>query len=165
MNLFSRSSKKDFVNPLPAGKPAPKFTLPANTGAEISLADFRGRPVVLVFYPADHSAVCSNQLVLYNEARDLFAEYDAQILGISTDDLATHREFAASLNLDFPLLSDIDPDGEVAGRFGVYNAADNLCERALFVIDQAGIIRWSYLSPRGENPGAHGILNALDSVT
>ena len=121
--------------------------------------------MVLVFYPADHTPVCANQLVLYSEASNMFAEYDAQLLGISTDDLATHRKFSEAINLEFPLLADDDPPGAVARQYGVYNEGDNMCERAMFVVDKDGIIRWSYLSPRDENPGAHGILHALNIIT
>lgn len=165
MNIFSnKPTQTVLIDPLPAGTLAPDFTLPATTREEITLSNFRGQPVVLIFYPADHTSVCSNQLVLYNEARDLFSEYNAQLLGISTDDIATHREFANSLSLHFPLLSDVDPLGNVANQYGVFNEADKLSERAIFVIDQQGIIHWSYLSPRNVNPGAHGILYALESL-
>jgi peroxiredoxin len=130
----------------------------------MTLSEFQGRPVVLVFYPADESPVCSNQLALYNEALHLFEEHEAQLLGISVDDVASHQAFAGSLNLRFPLLADDDPAGDVAGRYGVFNDHDGKSERALFVVDPAGVIRWSHVSPRKVNPGAHGILQALESL-
>jgi peroxiredoxin len=164
MKFFTRSSPSNSAEPLPAGVPAPDFTLPATTGAPISLAEYHGRPVILVFYPADHSSVCSNQLVLYNEALDLFKKHDAQLLGISTDDVQTHLEFAAALKLAFPLLADIEPPGAVARRYGVFHEADKMSERAMFVIDREGLVHWSYLSPRDQNPGAHGILHALETL-
>ena len=143
---------------------APDFSLVVSNGETINLSEYQGRPVVLIFYPADESSVCSNQLALYNEALHLFEEHDAQLLGISVDDVASHQAFARSLNLRFPLLADDDPAGDVAGRYGVFNERDGKSERALFVVDPAGVIRWSHLSPRKVNPGAHGILQALESL-
>jgi peroxiredoxin len=163
--LFSRKeTATKLPQPLPPGKPAPDFSLPSTTGEQITLSDLRGRPVVLVFYPADHSSVCSNQLALYNEALHLFREHDAHILGISVDDMSSHQDFARDLKLNFPLLSDTDPHGAVSRAYGVYSERDNNSERALFVIDADGVIRWSYVSPRGINPGANGILEALESL-
>lgn len=159
-NKTTQSSPK----PLPAGNKAPDFILTSDSGEEIALKEFRGRPVVLVFYPEDNSSVCSNQLALYNEAYHLFEEHDAQLLGISVDDQASHKEFAESLNLRFPLLADDDPTGEIARAYGVYDENDQVAERALFVLDADGDINWRYVAPRGVNPGAHGILDALESM-
>ncbi len=155
---------KDHHELLAPGTLAPEFSLPSTPDNIIKLSDLRGRPVILVFYPADESPVCSNQLALYNEALRLFQEYEAQILGISTDDIASHQAFAQSLKLDFPLLSDDDPPGAVARAYGAYDERDAKNERALFVLDEEGAIRWSYLSPRNVNPGANGILHALESL-
>ncbi len=119
---------------------------------------------MLVFYPADESSVCTSQLALYNEARHLFEEHGAQLLGVSVDGVASHQAFAKSLDLRFPLLADDDPTGDVAGRYGVFNRNDGVSERALFVVDPEGVIHWSHIASRGENPGAHGILNALESA-
>jgi peroxiredoxin len=150
--------------PLPPGTSAPDFSLPAAPGETVSLSDFRGRPVILVFYPADWSPVCGDQVALYNEILDEFKEYDAELLGISADGAWCHAAFARDRKLRFKLLSDFEPKGEVARRYGVYRAADGISERALFVIDAYGIIRWSYVSPIEINPGADGILRALDSI-
>jgi peroxiredoxin len=120
--------------------------------------------VVLVFYPADASPVCSNQLALYNEAMHLFRAYDAKLLGVSIDDLASHQAFANNLELQFPLLADDDPAGEVAQKYQVLNPDDGKCDRALFVIDREGKIAWRHVSPRGVNPGADGILSALAAM-
>jgi peroxiredoxin len=146
------------------GTPAPEFSLPATTGQALSLSEFRGQPVVLVFYPADGSPVCSNQLALYNEALPLFTEFNAQVLAISVDELASHHSFARELGLAFPLLADSDPQGGTARAYGVYDRDSGDSRRALFVIDGAGTIRWSYVSPRAVNPGADGILAALESI-
>jgi peroxiredoxin len=150
--------------PLTAGTPAPDFRLPATTGRDISLRDFRGRSVVLVFYPADWSPVCGDQLALYNEVLPLFEGYGAQVIGISVDGIWCHQAFAENRNLVFPLLADFEPKGAVARAYGVYDANEGISRRALILVDAQGIIRWSYVSPVGVNPGADGILNALESL-
>jgi len=149
---------------LSPGTDAPDFALPNGASEKVSLRDFRGKPVVLVFYPADFSPVCGDQLVLYNEVLPLFEEYDAQVLAISVDGVWSHKAFAETRNLGFPLLSDFEPKGAVAGAYGVYDAENGYNRRVLFVIDAEGIVRWSYVSPTGVNPGADGILNALASL-
>jgi peroxiredoxin len=149
---------------LPPGTPAPKFTLPATPDQKVSLDDFRGRNVILVFYPADWSPVCSDQLALYNELLDEFARYNAQLLAISVDSVWSHLALARERNYHFPLLSDFHPKGQVARMYGVYREEEGVAERALFVIDGNGIIFWSYLSPIGVNPGADGILKALEDL-
>jgi peroxiredoxin len=152
------------INILAPGTAAPDFTLPGTNGQQIHLEDLKGRPVVLAFYPADHSPVCSSQLALYNEALPLFKDHDAHLLGISTDDIDTHKAFSENLNLSFPLLSDNDPTGEIARAFGAFDEQKENCRRALFVIDEAGIIQWSHISPNDVNPGANGILDALEKI-
>ncbi|HEY3476360.1 MAG TPA: peroxiredoxin family protein [Anaerolineales bacterium] len=143
---------------------APDFTLPSTIDNPISLNNLKGKPVILVFYPEDFTPVCGDQLTLYNELLWLFADFDAQILGISGDSLESHLAFSADRKLDFPLLADSDPLGEVARRYGVFDEESQTCERALFVIDRTGRIAWSYLSPRNVDPGADGILRALESL-
>jgi peroxiredoxin len=149
---------------LPPGIPAPDFSLPSSKGDRLSWRDFLGQPVILAFYPADWSPVCGDQMVLYNEVVTMFEAYGAQLLGISVDGIWSHKAFAESHGLTFPLLADFEPKGEVAKRYGVYNATEGTSQRALFVIDSQGIIRWSYVSPPGVNPGADGILAALESL-
>jgi peroxiredoxin len=150
---------------LEPGTPAPNFTLPSGPGESMSLRNLRGRPVILAFYPADWSPVCGDQVVLYNEILPIFEEYNAQLLGISVDGVWCHRAFAQARNLRFPLLSDFEPKGAVARTYGVYREMDGTTERALFVIDAEGIIRWSYVSPIDTNPGADGILAALEALS
>jgi len=94
----------------------------------------------------------------------LFEEHNAQLLGISVDGKWSHRAYAEDRNLNFPLLSDFEPKGEAAKKYGVYDSESGTCQRALFVIDAQGTIRWSHLSPGGINPGAEGILTALESI-
>jgi peroxiredoxin len=149
---------------LKAGVDAPDFTLSATPDQKISLSEFRGRPVVLVFYPADWSPVCSDQLVLYNELEPEFSEFEARILGISVDGAWCHLAFAKDRKLHMPLLADFEPKGAVARRYGVYQENEGQSQRALFVIDEGGVIRWSYVSPTGVNPGADGIISALESM-
>jgi peroxiredoxin len=130
----------------------------------VSLSAFRGRPVVLAFYPADWSPVCGDQMALYNEMLSEFGKYNAQLLGISVDGVWCHAAFAGDRKLHFPLLADFEPKGAVARQYGVYRDADGLTERALFVVDAEGIVRWSFVSPIGVNPGADGIFDALDAL-
>jgi peroxiredoxin len=149
---------------LKAGTPAPDFSLPVTPDQRISLSEFRGRPVILAFYPADFSPVCGDQLALYNEILPEFHKHHAELLGISVDSAWCHGAYAAQRKLHFPLLSDFEPKGEVARRYGAYREREGTAARALFVIDGEGTIRWSYLSPTGINPGADGILEALESL-
>jgi len=146
------------------GQAAPDFSLHSTPDQIVSLAQLSGRPVVLVFYPADWSPVCGDQVSLYNELLTEFADYDAQIVGISVDGAWCHTAFAKDRRLRFPLLADFEPKGAVARRYGVYNEQGGVSERALFVIDADGVIRWRYVSPIGINPGADGILEALEKL-
>ncbi len=150
---------------LPPGTQAPLFTLASTPDRSYSLADFRGKPVVLAFYPADWSPVCGDQMALYNEMRDEFANYGAQVLGISVDGAWCHKAFAETRRIQFPLLSDFEPKGAISRRYGAYDRQGGVSQRALFVIDGNGVIRWSYLSPMDVNPGADGIFAALDTIT
>ncbi len=152
------------MKPLVPGTRAPDFTLGSTPAQTVSLTDYRGRPVILAFYPADWSPVCGDQMALYNEVLPEFERYGAQLLGISVDGVWCHAAFAKDRKLRFPLLTDFEPKGEVARRYGVYRTGDGFTERALFVIDGDGIIRWSDVSPIDVNPGADGILRALDAL-
>jgi len=152
------------MKPLAPGTRAPDFTLGSTPAQTVSLTDYRGRPVILAFYPADWSPVCGDQMALYNEVLPEFERYGAQLLGISVDGVWCHAAFAKDRKLRFPLLTDFEPKGEVARRYGVYRTGDGFTERALFVIDGDGIIRWGDVSPIDVNPGADGILRALDAL-
>ena len=149
---------------LRSGTVAPHFSLRSTPDQMVSLSDFRGRPVILAFYPADWSPVCGDQMALYNEILDEFHRFDAELLGVSVDGAWCHIAFAHDRKLHFPLLADFEPKGHAARLYGVYREGEGTSERALFVIDAAGVIRWSYVSPLGVNPGADGILRALDSL-
>jgi peroxiredoxin len=150
--------------PLPHGTEAPDFELPSTPDQKVTLSELRGRPVVLVFYPEDWSPVCSDQLALYQELLPEFGRFDAQLVGISVDGIWCHLAFKGDRHLRFPLLADFEPKGEVSRLYGVYRNGDGTSERALYVIDRDGIIRWSYVSPVGLNPGADGILRALEEL-
>jgi peroxiredoxin len=149
---------------LPAGAAAPEFELPAGPEKKIALRDFRGKPVILAFYPADFSPVCGDQMALYNEVLPEFDDLGAQIIGISVDGPWCHRAYGESRKLRFPLLSDFEPKGDVSRAYGVYDGDEGTSRRALFVIDHDGQIAWSYLSPIDQNPGADGIIAALEDL-
>lgn len=149
---------------LQPGTIAPEFSLFATPDQKLSLSELRGKPVILAFYPADWSPVCGDQMALYNEILQEFQKYDADLLGVSVDGVWCHEAFAKDRHLQFPLLADFEPKGEVAKSYGVYRAGEGVTERALFVIDRNGVIAWSYLSPVAINPGADGILDALDKL-
>jgi peroxiredoxin len=151
-------------NILTAGQPAPDFELHATPDQKVSLSDFREKPVILAFYPADFSPVCGDQMALYNAVLPEFHKLGAELIGISVDGAWCHAAFAETRKLHFPLLADFEPKGAVARKYGAYRDQDGTSERALFVIDGDGIIRWSYCSPVGVNPGADGILAALEAM-
>lgn len=144
--------------------PAPDFSLPSTPDQKVSLSEFRGRPVILMFYPEDWSPVCSDELALFNEVLSDFERYDAQLFGISVDSAWSHLAFGDQRNLRFPLLADFHPKGEVAMKYGSYRGQDGVAARALFLIDGDGVIRWSYLSPVGVSPGVNRVLKALEKL-
>jgi peroxiredoxin len=148
-----------------AGATAPDFTLPDQDGNQVSLADFRGQTVVLVFYPADFSPVCTDQLSVYQEVLPQLDEREAKLLGISVDGVFCHRAFKNHMNLDIPLLADFHPKGEVARKYGVWAEKYGTAGRALVVVGADGVVMWSYLSPPLEVPGANLIFDALDQRT
>ncbi len=149
---------------LKAGVRAPDFTLHATPDQTVSLSEFRGKALILAFYPADWSPVCGDQMALYNEVLSEFHKLGADLVGISVDGSWCHAAFSDARKLRFPLLADFEPKGAVARAYGAYREHDGISERALFVIDGDGVIRWSYCGPVGVNPGADGILEALESL-
>jgi peroxiredoxin len=149
---------------LEAGKRAPNFSLNSTPDQKVSLNDFRGQPVILAFYPADWSPVCTDQLSLYAEVMPEFKKFNAELIAISVDNIWSHLAFAKDRKLNFPVLADFEPKGMISRRYGAYNEKVGECARALFVVDGRGIIRWSHLSPDGVNPGADGILAALENL-
>ena len=150
--------------PIEPGTPAPDFELQSTPSQTVRLSELRGQPVVLVFYPEDWSPVCSDQLALYQELLPEFRKHGAELVGVSVDSVWSHLAFARDRHLRFPLLADFEPKGEVARLYHVYRVTDGTSERALYVIDADGVVRWSYVSPVGINPGADGILRALEGL-
>jgi peroxiredoxin len=149
---------------LHAGTKAPDFSLHATPDQMLNLSDFRGRRVILAFYPADWSPVCGDQMSLYQEVLSEFQRFNAELLGLSVDGAWCHMAFKKDRKIRYPLLADFEPKGDVARAYGVYAKEYGTSGRALFVLDESGVIRWSYVSPIGVNPGADGILHALESL-
>lgn len=144
---------------------APDFQLLNPEGTPVSLQDFRDKKhVVLIFYPADWSPVCGDEIALFSEMKSIFDKEDAVLLGISVDSFFCHKAFSDDRKVHFQLLADFEPKGAVARQYGVYNDKAGYDSRALFLIDKQGIIRWSFLSPDEVNPGANGVLDALDEL-
>lgn len=150
---------------LAPGTPAPNFSLHVTPDQSLSLADLAGKPAILAFYPADWSPVCGDQLALYNEVLPEFRNHGAELVGISVDGVWCHAAYSQHHKLHFPLLADFHPKGAVARNYGAYRHNDGVCDRALFVIDSQGTIFWSYCSPIAVNPGADGILDALEKMS
>jgi peroxiredoxin len=153
-------TRPDPVGALRAGSLAPDFVLHSTPDQDLRLRDFRGRPVILAFYPADWSPVCGDELALFNELLPEFAKHNAQLIGISVDGVWCHAAYARA----FPAAGRLRTRGAVARSYGAYDEHAGHCKRTLFVIDGSGIIRWSYVSPEGVNPGADGILHALEAL-
>lgn len=149
---------------LPIGTNAPEFELNSTPDQKLKLSELLGKKVILAFYPADWSPVCGDQMTLYNETLKFFSKHNAQLLGISVDSKWCHLAFSKHNKFHFPLLADFEPKGMVAKLYGVYDEKEGECQRALYVIDEQGIIQWNYLSPTGINPGADGILEALEKL-
>jgi peroxiredoxin len=147
------------------GEPAPDFTLRDQDGRRVSLSGFRGETVVLVFYPADFSPVCTDQLNVYQEVLAELEQRGAKLLGISVDSAFCHKAFQTHLNLTIPLLADFHPKGEVARAYGVWSDDYGMSGRALVMVGPEGRVEWSYLSPPLEVPGANLIFDALDQLS
>jgi peroxiredoxin len=147
-----------------AGEPAPDFTLPDQDGQQVSLTSFRGRRVVLVFYPSDFSPVCTDQLTVYQDVLDEFERRDAQLLGISVDGAFCHRAFQRHLSLTIPLLADFHPKGEVAREYGVWSESYGVAARALVIVGRDGTVEWTHRGSPLEVPGSDLILAALGTA-
>ena len=146
------------------GDIAPPFELFATPDQKLKLSDLKGKRVILAFYPSDWSPVCGDQMSIYNETLKVFHKLNAEVIGVSVDSKWCHMAFAQNRNFHFPLLADFEPKGRVSKLYGAYNEIEGQSKRAIFVIDEEGVIQWSYLSPDGINPGADGILDALEEL-
>lgn len=155
----------DSVLRVKVGQQAPGFTLPDSSGKEVSLSDYRGRRnVVLTFVPAAFTPVCSQQWPGYNISLELFERHDATLLGITTDNVPSlHAWVVAMGGLDFPALSDFWPHGSVATRYGVLRS-DGTTERALFVIDKQGVIRYIDVHDINKRPPLEELIEALEKL-
>lgn len=166
--LYRRAPKMEGAarnSPLPVGTPAPDFALPDAGGHVVRLSDFRGRPVVLAFYPLDWSPGCSVQLDLYQSERAEFERRDAQLLAISVDSIYSHGAWAAVRGIEFPLLADFNPRGAVARAYNAWREEEGFSERALYVVDPAGVIRYAHVSPFLHHvPDVEELFRALDAI-
>ncbi len=150
---------------LEVGAAAPDFELRDASGNTVRLSDYRGKNVVLAFYPLDWSPACSDQLSLYENELPEFERANARWLGISVDSLYSHGAWAAVRGLTFPLLSDFHPKGQVARRYGVMRDSDGFSERALYIVDSLGRIRYKYISPKLDHiPDIYELLNQLGQL-
>lgn len=147
---------------LPTGTMAPGFRLYDGPDKLLNLADYRGQKVILAFYPADWSPVCGSQMNLYNEMEDYFKQFNAQLIGISVDSRWCHAAYSEHNGFYFPILADFEPKGAVSKSYEAYDETTGESRRALYVIDENGVIIWSYLSPIDVNPGADGIIRVLE---
>jgi peroxiredoxin len=144
------------------GEPAPDFTLRSQDAEKVSLSDYRGRKVLLVFYPGDFSPVCGDQLSIYQEVKPQIAEKGVELVGISVDSFFAHKAFQEKLGIDTPLLSDFEPKGEVARAYDAYQEKIGIAKRALVLVDEEGRVAWAYESPEDTQiPGANLIFDAL----
>jgi peroxiredoxin len=148
-----------------AGEPAPDFTLRNQDGRKVSLSDFRGRRVLLVFYPLDFSPVCSDQLSLYQEVKPEIEARGVELVGISVDHGFAHKAFQEKLGIDTTLLADFEPKGEVARAYGAYIERIGHANRSLVLVDPEGVVEWVHESPTPlEIPGANLIFDALEAI-
>ncbi len=146
-----------------AGSKAPDFTLSDHDGSNVSLADFAGSKLVLAFYPGDFSAVCTDQLSIYEEVRGEIEERGATLAGVSVDSAYCHAAFREKLGLSIPLLADFHPKGEVCRAYGALIEERGHANRSLVLIGTDGTVLWSYAAPTPlEIPGANLIFDALD---
>lgn len=147
------------------GAEAPPFRLPDQEGNKVSLEDLAGRRVLLVFYPADFSPACTDQLSLYEPHLQALAERGVSVYGVSVDSSWCHRAFREHLGITMPLLSDFHPKGEVAKAYGVWAEDYGVALRALVLIGEEGVVEWSHrpASPL-KVPSAELLLGALDEL-
>jgi peroxiredoxin len=144
------------------GQNAPDFTLRDQDGKKVTLSELRGQPVVLVFYPLDWSPVCTDQLSLYQDSMGDFKKQGATLYGVSVDSAFSHKAFQDHLGIQFPLLADFEPKGEVALKYGMYMEKHGTNERGFVVIDADGKVKHVHKSPSPlEIPAANLILDAL----
>lgn len=128
--------------PIKPGEKAPDFVLKGQDDIEYKLSDFKGKNIVLAFYPADFSPVCSKEHTCFINDLKRFENLNAQVFGISVDNIWSHKAFAEKLQLRYPLLSDFHPKGAVASKYGLYLADMGITNRATVIIDKEGVVRY-----------------------
>ncbi len=144
------------------GAPAPDFKLRDQDGEEVSLSDYEGRRLMLVFYPGDFSPVCGDQLEVYQGVKPQLAERGVELVGISVDSFFAHKAFQAQLGIDTTLLSDFEPKGEVARAYGSYVEDFGFANRTLVLVDENGLVAWTHEAPSpGEFPATEVLLGAV----
>jgi len=155
----------DSVPKLKVGDTAPDFTLPSVYGEKVSLSQYSGKKnVVISFVPAAWTPVCSDQWPGYNIVKDLFDKYDTILLGITVDNIPTLYAWTKQMGkLWFPVLSDFWPHGAVADKYGVLRS-NGVSERALFVIDKNGIIRYIDVHDINTRPRLEVLMNELEKL-
>jgi peroxiredoxin len=167
-NLYRRAPAMEapaVTKGLAVGTRAPDFALPMASGQSLRLEALLETPVVVAFYPLDWSPGCSQQLDLYQDERSEFAKRGAQLIGISVDSIYSHGAWAAVRGLEMPLLSDFHPKGGVARAYQVYREDDGFSDRALFLIDTSGEIRYAHVSPYIHHvPDIEELLQAIDAL-
>jgi peroxiredoxin len=139
---FPTKSKRRKQMAIAVGQAAPEFVLKDQEEKEIRLSDYRGKNVVMVFYPLDWSPVCTNEHACFVNELKTFDKLNAQILGLSVDSVWSHKAWADKLGIRYPLLADFHPRGAVAEKFGVYLSDRGITGRAIAVIDRQGKIAW-----------------------
>jgi peroxiredoxin len=144
------------------GDQAPDFTLRDQDGEKVSLSEYRGRKVLLIFYPGDFSPVCGDQLSIYQEVKPEIEGKGVELIGISVDSFFAHKAFQEKLGIDTRLLSDFEPKGEVARSYGSYVEKMGFANRTLVLVDEDGRVAWTHEADNpGEIPGANLIFDAL----
>ena len=149
---------------LSVGTAAPDFTLATDPNTKITLADYRGAPVLLAFYPGDWTPVCNDQLIELTARLAAIEERGAKVLAISVDSEWSHVAFAEARDLTVPLLADFHPNGEVSKAYGVWSEEWGHGQRALFLLDADGIVRWRTVVPPWVNPGLTEVFAVLDAL-
>lgn len=147
---------------LPVGATAPDFVLERAPEETVALSGLRGRPVVLAFYPGDWTPVCNDQLIDLTAHLGAFHRRGAEVVGISIDSAWSHQAFAEARQISVSLLADFHPKGEIARAYGVYSDDWGIAQRAIFLLDADGVIRWRRVVPPWVNPGVSEVVAALD---
>ena len=146
------------------GAAAPDFTLKDQNQKEVKLSDFKGKNVVLVFYPLDWSPVCTNEHQCLVNDMKRFEKLDAQVLGISVDSVWSHKAFAEKMGIQYPLLADFQPRGAVGDKFGVYLADKGITGRAIAIVDRGGKVAWLKNYDIPTVPDVNEVSGALENV-